>query len=326
MTQTEAPAGRGQGRADLDDLLGLWRIRLLEERIRDLRLAGDIVGSVHLSIGQEAGPVGTCSVLQPQDAVFATYRGHGWALARGVPPAAMLAELLGRADGLNGGRGGSAYFTAPRYGFYGENSIVGAGLPIGMGAALAARYDGSGRVAVTVFGDGALNQGASHEALNMAAAMRLPVLFVCENNGWSELTAIEDMVAEPQLWKRARAYGMLGRRVDGNDVAAVREAAGEAADRARSGRGPMLLELMTERLVGHYIGDSEQYRRPGELENALTREPIRRLREALLADGVPQDEVDATETAARREIDEATQEALASPAADPLTAQEHVYG
>jgi pyruvate dehydrogenase E1 component alpha subunit len=156
--------------------------------------------------------------------------------------------------------------------------------------------------------------------------MRLPVLFVCENNGWSELTPIEDMVAEPQLWKRARAYGMLGRRVDGNDVAAVREAAAEAADRARSGRGPMLLELMTERLVGHYIGDAEQYRRPGELENALAREPIRRLRESLLADGVPQDEVDAAESAARREIDEATQEALASPAADPRTAEEHVYG
>jgi TPP-dependent pyruvate/acetoin dehydrogenase alpha subunit len=323
MTQTEPVTTT---RAALDDLQGLWRIRLLEERVRDLRLAGDIVGSVHLAIGQEAGPVGTCSILQPQDALFATYRGHGWALARGVPPAAILAELLGRADGVNGGRGGSAYFTAPRYGFYGENSIVGGGLPIAVGAALAARYDGSGRVAVTVFGDGALNQGASHEALNMAAAMRLPVLFVCENNGYSELTRIEDMVAEPQLWKRARAYGMLGRRLDGNDVAGVREAAGEAADRARSGRGPMLLELMTERLVGHYIGDAEQYRRPGELDEALAREPIRRLREALLADGVPQDELDAAEAAARREIDEATQQALASPAADPATAEEHLYG
>ncbi len=325
MTGTDA-AARGPRRADLRDLRDLWRIRLLEERVRDLRVAGDIVGSVHLSIGQEAGPVGVCSVLEPQDALMATYRGHGWALARGVPAAPMLAELLGRAGGLHGGRGGSAYFTAPRYGFHGENSIVGAGLPIAVGAALAARYDGSGRVAVTVFGDGALNQGASHEALNMAAAMRLPVLFVCENNRYSELTRIEDMVAEPQLWKRARGYGMLGRRLDGNDVTAVREAAAEAAERARAGRGPMLLELMTERLVGHYIGDAEVYRRPGELDEALTREPIRRLADALLAGGTPQHELDAAHESARREIDEATQQALASPPADPRTAEEHVYG
>jgi len=325
VTASAVPA-QGSPRADLRDLRDLWRIRLLEERVRDLRLAGDIVGSVHLCIGQEAGPVGVCSVLEPQDALFATYRGHGWALARGVPAAPLLAELLGRADGLNGGRGGSAYFTAPRHGFHGENSIVGAGLPIAVGAALAARYDGSGRVAVTVFGDGALNQGASHEALNMAAAFRLPVLFVCENNRYSELTPIDDMVAEPQLWKRARGYGMLGRRLDGNDVAAVREATVQAAERARAGRGPTLLELMTERLVGHYIGDAELYRRPGELDEALTREPIRRLTDALLAEGTPQHELDAAREAARREIDEATQQALASPPADPRTAEEHVYG
>ncbi len=325
MTASAVPA-QGPARADLRDLRDLWRIRLLEERIRDLRLAGDIVGSVHLCIGQEAGPVGVCSVLEPQDALFATYRGHGWALARGVPAAPLLAELLGRAGGLNGGRGGSAYFTAPRYGFHGENSIVGAGLPIAVGAALAARYDGSGRVAVTVFGDGALNQGASHEALNMAAALRLPVLFVCENNRYSELTPIDDMVAEPQLWKRARGYGMLGRRVDGNDVAAVRDAAVQAAERARAGRGPTLLELMTERLVGHYIGDAELYRRPGEVDDALTREPIRRLTETLVAAGVPGHELDAAHEAARHEIDDATQQALASPPADPRTATEHVYG
>jgi pyruvate dehydrogenase E1 component alpha subunit len=325
VTASAVPAQESR-RADLRDLRDLWRIRLLEERIRDLRLAGDIVGSVHLCIGQEAGPVGVCGVLEPQDALFATYRGHGWALARGVPAAPLLAELLGRADGLNGGRGGSAYFTAPRYGFHGENSIVGAGLPIAVGAALAARYDGSGRVAVTVFGDGALNQGASHEALNMAAAMRLPVLFVCENNRYSELTPIDDMVAEPQLWKRARGYGMLGRRVDGNDVAAVREATVQAAERARAGRGPTLLELMTERLVGHYIGDAELYRRPGEVDDALTREPIRRLADALLAAGVAQHELDAAHEAARHEIDDATQQALASPPADPRTAEEHVYG
>ena len=309
----------------LDDLRTMWRIRVMEETIRDLRLQGAIVGSVHLCIGQEAGPVGLCSELQPPDALFATYRGHGWALARGVPLDGILAELLGKQTGVNGGRGGSAYFTAPKHGFYGENSIVGAGLPVALGAALAARYDHSGRVAVTVFGDGALNQGASHEALNMAAAMKLPVVFVCENNRYSELTPIGDMVAEPALWKRARAYGMLGQRIDGNDVDAVRQAAAAALDRARSGGGPMLLELMTERLVGHYIGDAELYRPKGEVDDAMTREPIVRLRDRLAAEGVTGATLDDVETSVRTEVAAAADVALAAADADPTTARDHVY-
>lgn len=308
-----------------EDLRGLWRIRLMEEKIRELRLEGSIAGSVHLCIGQEAGPVGLCSELLPQDALFATYRGHGWALARGVPLAAIFAELLGRRTGINGGRAGSAYFTAPRYGFYGENSIVGAGLPVALGPALAALHDGSTRVSATVCGDGALNQGASHEALNMASALKLPVVFVCENNRYSELTPIEDMVGEPALWKRARAYGMLGHRVDGNDVAAVREAAAAAIERARSGRGPMLLELMTERLVGHYIGDAEQYRPAGEVEEARTREPIVRLRAQLMTEGAEEDDLDEIERAVRRETEDAAAAALSAPPADPATAKEHLY-
>jgi TPP-dependent pyruvate/acetoin dehydrogenase alpha subunit len=309
----------------LADLHQLWRIRLLEEKIRDLRMAGEIVGSVHLCIGQEAGPVGLCTELRPQDALFATYRGHGWALARGVPAEAMLAELLARESGINGGRGGSAYFTAPRYGFYGENSIVGAGLPIAVGAALAARYDNSDRVAITVFGDGALNQGASHEALNMAGAMKLPIVFICENNHYSELTPIDGMVGEPALWKRARAYGMLGARIDGNDPAEVREASAQAIHRARAGRGPVLLELMTERLVGHYIGDAEHYRPDGEVEAALTREPIVRLERVLTASGASHEELTEIQALARREIDEATELALASPLADPANVMDHLY-
>ena len=309
----------------LADLHGMWRIRALEEKVRDLRMAGDIVGSVHLSIGQEAGPVGACTELAPQDALFATYRGHGWALARGVPAEAMLAELAGRSTGVNGGRGGSAYFTAPEHGFHGENSIVGAGLPIAVGAALAGRFDGSGRVALAVFGDGALNQGAAHEALNMAAAFKLPVVFVCENNFWSELTPIDEMVGEPELWRRAAGYGMAGERLDGNDPAAVRAAARSALERARAGDGPTLLELMTARLVGHYIGDAEQYRRPGELDRANAEEPVVRLRQALTGAGVPQAEIDTTETRAREEIEAAAAAALEAPMADPDTAKDHVY-
>lgn len=310
---------------DLDDLRNLWRIRVMEETIRDLRLKGDIIGSVHLCIGQEAGPVGLCSELRPEDALFATYRGHGWALARGVPLEAIMAELLGRQSGINTGRGGSAYFTAPQHGFYGENSIVGAGLPIAVGAALAGRHDGSNRVAVAVCGDGALNQGASHEALNMASAYGLPVVFVCENNRYSELTPIDDMVGEPALWKRARAYGMLGQRIDGNNVDAVREASTAAIKRARSGHGPMLLELMTERLVGHYIGDTEHYRPKGEVAAAQEREPIVRLKTTLRERGVPADDINSTETAARDEVAAATTAALNQRPADPTTVRSHVY-
>lgn len=307
------------------DLAAMARIRAFEEKVRELRLAGEIVGSVHLCIGQEAGPVGACSVLEPRDALFATYRGHGWALARGVPAEAMFAELLGRASGLNAGRGGSAYFTAPEYGFNGENSIVGGGAPLAVGAALAARVDGSGRVAVAVFGDGAVNQGAVHEALNMAGAFRLPVVFVCENNGYSELTPIAAMVADPELWHRAAAYGMPGRRVDANDPSVVRVATAEAVQRARGADGPTFLELMTERLVGHYIGDAEQYRRPGEVDAARAREPLVRLHDALAAQGVSDAELTGIVSRARAEIEQAAGRALAAPPADATSAREHIY-
>ncbi|GLY90295.1 thiamine pyrophosphate-dependent dehydrogenase E1 component subunit alpha [Actinoallomurus iriomotensis] len=309
----------------LADLLAMWRIRAFEEKVRDLRAEGSIVGSVHLCIGQEAIPVGACDALEPEDALFATYRGHGWAIARGVPVTPLFAELMGRATGVNGGRGGSAYFTAADHGFHGENSIVGAGAPIACGAALAGRFDGSGRAAVTVFGDGAMNQGAVHEAMNFAAAFDLPVVFVCENNGYSELTPIADMVRSDRLAGRAAAYGMPGHRIDGNDAEAVRFHMRDALEVAREGGGPTLLECVTERIAGHYIGDAETYRRPGEMDRIRRREPIARLREGLLADGVPAAEIDAVETRARAEIDTAARTALAAPLADPATVKEHLY-
>ncbi|WP_203432706.1 thiamine pyrophosphate-dependent dehydrogenase E1 component subunit alpha [Jiangella asiatica] len=319
---TESETGTG---AMLRDLRDVWRIRLLEEKVRDLRLGGDIVGSVHLCIGQEAGPVGACSVLEPADALFATYRGHGWALARGVPAAAILAELLGRATGVNGGRGGSAHFTAPEYGFHGENSIVGAGAPLALGAALAGRFDGTGRVALCVFGDGAMNQGAVHESMNFAAAFDLPVVFVCENNEYSELTPIRDMVRNDVLADRARAYGMLGERIDGNDPAVVRDRVGDAVQSAREGGGPVLLELMTARLVGHYIGDAEQYRQPGELERLAENEPVTRLQAALRAAAVPESDIAAAHDDAAHEIEAAAREAAAAPLADAEAVRRHVH-
>ncbi len=301
-------------------------IRYLEEKILELRLSGDIVGSVHLCIGQEAIAVGVGAARRPDDPVFATYRGHGWATACGTSPERLLRELLGRTGGVNEGRGGSAYFSDPSVGFMGENSIVGAGAPIAVGAALASVVDDRGEVAIVVFGDGAMNQGSVHEALNMAAALGLPVLFVCENNLYSELTPIADMVAVSELHERAAAYGMPGRRVDGNDPLAVRTAASEALELARNGGGPSLIEAMTERLCGHYIGDAEQYRPPGEVDLARSREPLTLARARLIRSGVGETEVDAIERATSEQIELAAQAALAAPLADVSTVREHVHG
>lgn len=309
----------------LDDLHAMWRIRALEEKIRDLRLSGAIVGSVHLANGQESVAVATCGELRAVDAVYATYRGHGWALARGVPARGIIAELLGRSTGVNGGRGGSAHFSAPEFGFHGENSIVGAGAPIAVGAALAARYDGSGRIAVTVFGDGAMNQGAVSEAMNFAAAFRLGVVFICENNRYSELTPIDDMVANPDLSQRATAFGIPAVRVDGNDLQQVRTAIRLAVASAAAGRGPSFIEAHTQRIVGHYIGDAEQYRPAGELEADLLVEPIARLTRELLATGVVEPTLAGLELRAREEMERAAAQALADPLTDPATAKEHLY-
>jgi TPP-dependent pyruvate/acetoin dehydrogenase alpha subunit len=307
------------------DLRAMWRIRAFEEKAQALCGSGDIRGSVHLCNGQEAGPVGACEALEAQDALFATYRGHGWAIARGTPLRPLMAELLGRSTGVNGGRGGSAHFSAPQYGFYGENSIVGAGAPIAVGAALAGRFDGTDRIAVTVFGDGAMNQGAVHEAMNFAAASRLPVLFLCENNRWSELTPIKDMVGNEALTDRPRSLGIPAVRIDGNDPDLVRETVADLAEAAREGGGPAFVELTTQRLVGHYVGDAQQYRTREELAADLEREPIATAVRALAGAGVPASEIAEAEASAREEVERAVEAALADPPADTAAAREHIY-
>lgn len=301
-------------------------IRSAEEKIADLRAAGDIVGSVHLCNGQEAIYVGACSRLElDRDAVFPTYRGHGWAIACGVPLRALFAELLGRSTGISGGRGGSAYFTAPQYGFFGENSIVGAGAPIAAGAALAASFDGSGRVSVAAFGDGALNQGAVHEAMNFAAVRRLPVVFIVENNSYSELTPTASMVRVDQLFRRAAPYGMPGARLDGNDPTAVADAVGQAVHRARAGHGPALLEMVTQRLVGHYIGDAQQYRPAGELDAARQADPIIRLERRLLDSGTRPEELDLVAADVQATVEQAAARALADEPTPTTDVLEHLY-
>ena len=230
-------------------------IRRFEERCLELSTATPpaMAGSLHFCAGQEAIPVGAMAALTGADRVVATYRGHGWALERGVGVDELLAECLHRASGINGGRAGSPYVMAPWLGFIGENSIVGAGVPIAAGSALASAFLGTNRVVVVSFGDGAVNQGALHEGIAFAAARRLPVVLVCENNGWSEMTPISETVPFPRLADRAAGYGIPAVTVDGCDPFAVRDAIAEAAVRARAGQGPSFVECDAVRLMALFI-------------------------------------------------------------------------
>lgn len=285
-----------------------------------------IVGSVHLCAGQEAIPVGAMAALKPDDRVVATYRGHGWALESGVTTRELLAEVCHRAEGINGGRGGSAFASAPHRRFIGENSIVGAGGPIACGVALANQLKKTGRIVIVSFGDGAMSQGSLHEAFVFAASLQLPVVFVCENNGWSELTRTQDISRIDRLARRALGYGFPGVTIDGCDPVAVRDAVAEAADRARSGQGPTLIEAKTIRLWGHYNRDIQHYRPVSDRKDAEEKDPIPRLANKLTAGNVVsaqaiakiQQENDA-------QLNEILRSVLASPLPDAATANSHVY-
>ncbi|MEU1755198.1 thiamine pyrophosphate-dependent dehydrogenase E1 component subunit alpha [Micromonospora matsumotoense] len=307
----------------LDDYRLMARIRRFEERLTALKDAGEIPGSIHLCNGQEAIPVGACRALRDGDYVTATYRGHGWAIARGVDLTGLFAEMMGRDSALCGGRAASPYLSDPGRWFVGENSIVGAGVPIATGAALTAQRTGSGAVSVVTIGDGAMNQGNVHEALNLAAVLDLPLVLVVENNVYSEMSRISDMVRVRQLAERAAGYGLPGRVVDGNDPDAVAEAVTEAVTRAREGSGPSIVEAMTERLVGHYSGDAQHYRPTGEIAAAREREPLARVRRAADADLTAR--LDAIDAEVSTEIETAVTAARAVPYPDPATAEEHVY-
>jgi 2-oxoisovalerate dehydrogenase E1 component len=301
----------------------MLRVRRFEERVLELRRADEVAGSVHPALGQEAVPVGALAALEPDDQVIATYRGHGWALASGVPAHAVLAEICGRATGTNGGRGGSPYLSAPEHRFLGENSIVGAGLPIADGVALAAQVLDTGRVVVVSFGDGATNQGAAHEALVLAVARRLPVIFLCENNRWSEMTPISAMVPGG-LAERVAGYGIAVAEIDGGDPVVVRDAVAEAAVRARQGEGPTFIEAHVVRLAGHYNADVEQYRPAEDREAAQALDPVPALRAALLAGGQAASELEEVEARIDAELEAIVAQVLADPRPDPATARDHV--
>lgn len=309
----------------LNALRQMLRIRVTEERVLELRKQDKAAGSVHVCVGQESPPVGVLAELDERDRVLATYRGHGWALACGVPIAELLAEIIGRRTGTNGGRAGSPYLSSPEHRFVGENSIVGAGLPIANGVAMGLVERGDGGVAVVSFGDGATNQGAAHEAIVFAIARKLPVLFVCENNQWSEMTPISATVPNASLSERARGYGLPAVAVDGSDVMAVRRAAAEAVQRGRSGDGPSFIEVQVPRLLGHYNGDIEHYRTADDRASHTERDPIASLSRALLADGVLDDaSLDRLREEIAAEVAAAEAQALAAPFPEPETATTEV--
>jgi acetoin:2,6-dichlorophenolindophenol oxidoreductase subunit alpha len=313
-----------------EELLDLFEqmavIRATEKAAYDLFMSGLVKGTTHLAAGHEAVAVGASAALRPDDYVFATYRGHHHAIARGATPEACLAELMSRATGLCAAKGGSMHLTIAEGNMLGSYAIVGSHLPIACGAAWSAKLRGSGQVAVAFFGDGATNIGAFHEALNLAAVWRLPALFVCENNLYMEYTPIASVtaVAQPAA-DRAPAYGLPAEVVDGNDVVAVLEATARAVERARAGDGPTIIEALTYRQYGHSRSDPAKYRPKEEVEEWLRRDPLTLLAERLHGDGVAEEAVEERRKRAQEVVAAAVEAAKAAPSPDEATALTDVW-
>ncbi len=327
MTAQTANTGPHIGTAEM---LALYErmalIRATEKAAYDLFMLGLVKGTTHLAAGHEAVAVGASAALRGDDYVFATYRGHHHAMARGATPAECLAELMSKETGLCKAKGGSMHLTKAAVGMLGSYAIVGAHLPMAAGAAWSARLRGTGQVAVAFFGDGATNIGAFHEALNLASVWKLPALFICENNLYMEYTPIARVtsVANPAA-DRAGAYSLPGRVVDGNDVGAVKHVVEVAAARARRGEGPTVIEARTYRHYGHSRADPGKYRPAGEVESWLRRDPLNIARGRLEAAGVPPDAVAQADERVARAVAAAVEAAKAAPGPDPASALTDVW-
>jgi TPP-dependent pyruvate/acetoin dehydrogenase alpha subunit len=311
------------------------RARVFEETIQKAYLegktpafdiaAGPVPGEMHLAAGQEPVAAGVCAHLRPSDAVTATHRPHHVALAHGMDMSKLAAEIFGKDTGLGHGKGGHMHLFDAETNF-GCSGIIAEGMPTAVGAALAFKKQGRDDVAVSFFGEGAANQGAFHESINLAALWQLPVVFVCEDNTWAISVPKDKATAIPNNSDRAVAYGIPGALVADNEVVAVFEAAGEAIARARRGDGPSLIEVQTDRLLGHFEGDPQVYRPAEELEKLQARDAIRRFEEQLVAKGVmTTDETAGVWAAARAEVDEAIEFARTSPYPEPASALDHVF-
>ena len=318
-----------------DTLLKMYRtmqtIRQFEERLRDLFKEGKVPGFVHVSIGEEATPTGVCAALTDRDYITSTHRGHGHLIAKGGKLKPMMAEIFGKKTGYCKGKGGSMHIADFSIGILGANGIVGAGLPIATGAALAAKIRGSGEVAACFFGDGASNEGTFHESLNIASSWKLPVVFVCENNLYGEFTPGKDVTSVKDIADRARGHDMPGVVVNGNDVVEVHETMLQAVERARKGEGPTLIECKTYRWEGHVVGEEaflgkRGYRSQEEIAEWKKRCPLatfeRRFLEARM---FTQAEFDAVKAAVKGEVDEAVSFAIESPLPKPEEALEDMF-
>lgn len=299
----------------LEILQSMWLIRAFEEKASELYARAKIGGLLHLGIGQEAVAVGATGALTDSDYVFGSHRAHAHALARGSDPARLMAELAGRVDGYNGGKGGSMHISVPDTGFMTATGVVGGNIPLALGAALSAKLDSNNQVALALFGDGTGQTGTFHESLNIASLWQLPVIFICENNGYAEFTPLSSHTNIERLSQHADTYGIPKVVVDGNDVAAIRSAMNEAIERARGGGGPSFIEALTYRLRGHYEGDPDKYRELSERDDWKAKDPLARYIEKLTEDGVISDdsgESEAAEQKARELIDTAAAFALES--------------
>lgn len=310
-------------KASLESLLA---IRFFEEAVDGLFARGLMHGTMHLSIGQEAVATGVCAALRKTDFITSTHRGHSHCIAKGADLTRMMAELLAKQTGYCRGRGGSMHIADVETGNLGANGIVAGGIPIAAGAALAQRLKGLDNVVVSFFGDGATNEGAFHEAMNLAAVWDLPVIFVCENNKYGMSNSTEKSMRIENISERAAAYGMPGVTVDGNDVDAVYEAAEKAVTRARNGEGPTLIECLTYRHKGHSKSDKNLYRTKEEIEDWKTKDPIGRFETKLVEKGIlTEAEVEEITEKVRNDVRNAIQEASTAPDSDPAELLSSVY-
>jgi len=302
------------------------KIRKFEEKALQLFESNRLRGSVHLCIGQEAIAATVCSHLRDEDYITSTHRGHGHCIAKGAELGKAMAELMGRATGYCKGRGGSMHIADLTKGNLGANAIVAGGMPIAVGAGLAAHMRKTDQVAVTFFGDGASNQGAFHEAINIAALWKLPVIFVCENNGFGISVPQRESTSVEDISDRGTAYGIPGIKVDGNDVLAIDEVIKTAVDRAKAGEGPTLIECKTYRWMGHWTGDPQVYRTREEVDQWKQKCPIKRLREYMINNKIlNENEIIDIESDIQGQVEEATRFALESPEPDPATVMEDVF-
>jgi acetoin:2,6-dichlorophenolindophenol oxidoreductase subunit alpha len=304
-----------KGQADWVDLLRrMWLIRAFEEKASALYAERQIMGLLHLGIGQEAVAVGVCSTLRLDDYVYGGHRSHGHAIAKGADVNRLMAEIAGRATGYCGGKGGSMHIVARECGFITATGVVGGTIPLALGAAFAAKEKKQKQLAVVFFGDGAGQAGQFHESLNIASLWRLPVIFVCENNGYAEFTPLSAHTKIERLAQHAKTYGIPASTVDGNDLFAVRQAAERAVQQCRDGKGPIFVECLTHRMRGHYEGDPGKYRELAQLAEGKKKDPIARAARAMLKKKLLTEKLLGTiERDARALVEEAATFALSSP-------------